>query len=163
MMFEGLKAFWRARMAAASIVLSLAVLALGLLCPATNAQTTEWTWMGGPNTTDAPGVYPASPGLSTASTANIPGSRYGAVSWTDKNGNLWLFGGQGYDSADNEGYLNDLWEFNSTAGKWAWMGGSNAVPASCSGFTGTCGQPGALRHISDVFCRKHPWRPRQRG
>jgi hypothetical protein len=142
MLFAVSKAYWGARKTVASIVLSLAVLILGFLCPAANAQTTEWTWMGGPNTTNAPGVYPASPGSSTASTTNIPGSRYGAVSWTDKNGNLWLFGGQGYDSAGNEGYLDDLWEFNSSTREWAWLGGSNTVPTSCTGFTGTCGQSG---------------------
>ncbi len=135
------KAFLGVRKTVASVVLSLAVLALGFLCPAAHAQTTEWTWMGGPDTTNAAGVYPASPGLSTASTANIPGSRYGAVSWNDKNGNLWLFGGQGYDSAGIEGYLNDLWEFNSSTGAWAWMGGSKTVP-NCTGFAGTCGSSG---------------------
>ena len=118
-----------------------------ILSPSAHAQTTaayEWTWMGGPDTTNAPGVYPASPGSSTASTTNIPGSRYGAVSWTDKNRNLWLFGGQGYDSVGNEGYLNDLWEFNSSTGEWAWLGGSNTVPPSGIGsLGGTRGEPGA--------------------
>ncbi len=125
----------------ATRVLSLAVLALGFLCPVAKAQTTEWTWMGGSDTTNTAGVYPASPGLSTASTTNVPGSRYGAVSWTDKNGNLWLFSGQGYDSAGILGYLNDLWEFNSSTGAWAWMGGSSKVP-NCAGFAGACGSSG---------------------
>ena len=35
-----------------------------------------------------------------------------AVSWTDSSGNLWLFGGDGYDADGGAGYLNDLWEFN---------------------------------------------------
>jgi hypothetical protein len=33
------------------------------------------------------------------------------VSWVDAAGNLWFFGGDGYDSTGAQGYLNDLWEF----------------------------------------------------
>jgi len=40
--------------------------------------------------------------------------------WTDLNGNLWLFGGQGFDSTGN-GTLNDLWEFKG--GQWIWQKG----------------------------------------
>jgi N-acetylneuraminic acid mutarotase len=119
------------------------------------AQTTapnEWTWMGGSDTANQPGVYPVSQGLSTASTTNIPGSRNGAVSWTDKDGNLWLFGGQGHDSAGNLGYLNDLWEFNSSTGAWAWMGGSNVVPtANCTGFANVCSGQSGVYGTSQTF------------
>ena len=31
----------------------------------------------------------------------------------DTSGNLWLFGGVGYDYSGNDGNLNDLWEFGS--------------------------------------------------
>ena len=31
--------------------------------------------------------------------------------WVDSSGNLWLFGGLGFDSNGSPGYLNDLWEF----------------------------------------------------
>jgi hypothetical protein len=47
----------------------------------------------------------------TAAAGNVPGARYPAVSWTDASGNLWLFGGWGYDSAGTSGYLNDLWMY----------------------------------------------------
>ncbi|MGD0831747.1 MAG: chitobiase/beta-hexosaminidase C-terminal domain-containing protein [Terracidiphilus sp.] len=120
----------------------LAFVGISLSAGAQTSAVNEWAWMGGPDTTDKPGVYPASPGLSTASTTNIPGSRFGAVSWTDKNGNLWLFGGEGYDSAGHEGYLNDLWKFDSSTGKWAWMGGGNTVPTGCTGSAGICGNSG---------------------
>ena len=40
-----------------------------------------------------------------------PGSRSGSISWIDSNGNLWFFGGLGYDSAGNLGDLNDLWQY----------------------------------------------------
>jgi hypothetical protein len=35
------------------------------------------------------------------------------VGWTDKYGNLWLFGGAGYDSVSGGSfaYLNNLWEY----------------------------------------------------
>jgi len=33
------------------------------------------------------------------------------VSWSDASGNLWLFGGEGFDSTGTEGTLNDLWEY----------------------------------------------------
>lgn len=107
----------------------------------------EWAWMGGcshtPDSPDCPnqGVYGT---LGVAAADNIPGSRTGAAGWTDANGNLWLFGGQGYDSAGQQGELNDLWEFNLSNNKWAWMGGSSAVICNQdnSGKTSCVGQPG---------------------
>jgi hypothetical protein len=35
------------------------------------------------------------------------------MSWVDSQGELWLFGGQGYDSTSTtgNGYLNDLWRY----------------------------------------------------
>ena len=96
-----------------------------------------------------PGVYGT---LGTPAAGNIPGDRYSAASWTDSSGNLWLFGGYGYDANGNTGYLNDLWEFNPTANEWAWMGGSSTV-----GSNG--GSLRSLRHVGNACCRKHPRRP----
>ena len=73
-----------------------------------NPSTKTWTWMSGSNTENASGVYGT---LGIASTSNVPGGRYLAVSWTDTSGNLWLFGGMGYDSTGTVGYLNDLWRY----------------------------------------------------
>lgn len=89
----------------------------------------EWAWINGlnanPSGTGNPGMYPATTG--TAATTNLPGSRnYGAVSWTDASGNLWLFGGNGNDSTPTTvGDLNDLWKYNIASGEWTWVGGSN--------------------------------------
>ena len=47
----------------------------------------------------------------TVAYTNVPGAREYAVSWRDASGNLWLFGGCGYDSTGTEGTLNDLWEY----------------------------------------------------
>jgi N-acetylneuraminic acid mutarotase len=91
----------------------------------------EWTWMGGsstvPNTTS--GGYAGKYGtIFTPSTGNLPGSRTDATTWTDSNGNLWLFGGEGLDSAGNEGSLNDLWEYNVSTREWTWISGSSTLP-----------------------------------
>jgi hypothetical protein len=82
----------------------------------------EWTWMGGSDTTDQPGTYGVQ---GVADPANAPGARYAAVSWRDLSGNLWLFGGTGYDSGGNVGVLNDLWKY--VGGQWTWVGGSNVI------------------------------------
>jgi hypothetical protein len=47
---------------------------------------------------------------------NEPGGRNSVGSWVDASGNLWLFGGNGYDSTGALGYLNDLWEYTPPAG-----------------------------------------------
>ncbi len=57
-------------------------------CGGVSSRTNPgWTWMGGSYLTGAAGVYGTK---GTASAANVPGSRYIAVSWTDSNGNLWM-------------------------------------------------------------------------
>jgi hypothetical protein len=64
--------------------------------------------MGGSQLVDQKGVYGTQ---GVAAPANIPGARWDAISWTDSSGNFWLFGGDAYDSAGNQGTLNDLWKF----------------------------------------------------
>jgi N-acetylneuraminic acid mutarotase len=82
----------------------------------------SWTWMSGANVGSQPGTY-GTQGI--ANGANVPGARVDAATWVDSSGNLWLFGGEGYDSAGRFGILNDLWEYNPSSGEWTWMGGSN--------------------------------------
>ena len=80
-----------------------------------------WTWASGSNVINQAGEYGA---LGVADAANIPGARDGSVSWIDNSGNLWLFGGNGYDwSGTVADYLNDLWRFDGT--NWTWVSGSN--------------------------------------
>ena len=86
-----------------------------------------------------PGVYGTQ---GQPSAANIPGGRLGAVSWTDKDGNFWLFGGAGLDSAETFGFLNDLWEFNPSTKEWTWVSGSNTIAAFNGGQPGIYGQQG---------------------
>ena len=92
----------------------------------------EWTWESGSIETQNTQAYFGGSRYGTqgiAATTNFPGARQNAVSWIDGSGNLWLFGGSGFDSNNNQGNLNDLWEFNPTAGTWTWISGSNTVNA----------------------------------
>jgi N-acetylneuraminic acid mutarotase len=86
--------------------------------------SSEWVWMGGPDTTNQPGGYGT---LGTAAAGNIPGARFDATTWTDNTGNFWLFGGDGYDSTGAAGRLNDLWKYSPTSGEWTWVNGANVV------------------------------------
>lgn len=99
----------------------------------------EWTWVGGANTEGASGVYGT---LGTAAAGNVPGARTFAVSWTDSGGNLWLFGGDGYDATGWYGLLSDLWEFNPTTKEWAWVSGPNSVGTNGGGASGVYGTLG---------------------
>lgn len=93
----------------------------------------QWTWMSGANIADQPGAYGTQ---GTASAGSTPGARESAVTWIDGSGNLWLFGGYGYDSVGTGGLLNDLWKYSS--GEWTWMSGSNLANQP-----GTYGMQGA--------------------
>lgn len=117
-----------------------------------NPATNEWAWMGGVSTTTSyvagqPGVYGT---LQTPAASNAPGSRADAVGWTDSKGNLWMFSGEGFDSTDTQGFLNDLWEFSTANKVWTWMGGSNSVNGVCPVLSGWCGQLGVYgtEHVS---------------
>ena len=68
---------------------------------------TNWTWISGSNTVNQVGIY-GTKGVAAA--GNVPGTREGAISWIDGSGNLWLFGGSGYGTSGEHGYLNDLWK-----------------------------------------------------
>lgn len=93
----------------------------------------NWTWVSGSTAdTQALPVY-GTKGI--PATGNTPGGRYSAVTWTDTSGNLWLFGGAGYDSTGTEGYLNDLWKFDGS--NWTWVSGPNT--ANQAGSYGTKG------------------------
>lgn len=98
----------------------------------------EWTWVSGGSTINAKGVYGT---LGTATSGNVPGSRYFSVSWTDGSGNLWLFGGYGYDSTGSPAAstyaLNDLWEFSPSSKEWTWMSGTSTVSTVAAG-AATC-------------------------
>jgi N-acetylneuraminic acid mutarotase len=95
--------------------------------------TPQWTWVGGWNSVNAPGVY----GTRSTTAVNDPGARYGATAVTDASGDLWLFGGVGYDVNGKQGPLNDLWEYDTGTSQWIWMSGAQTTGAA--GVYGTLG------------------------
>jgi hypothetical protein len=116
--------------------------------PSTNNAGTftgQWIWQGG-SSTGAPaslkGVYGTK---GTASATNLPGGRWAAATYTEYVSgvptNLWLFGGQGYDSVGNIGILGDLWKYSIAGGQWTWVAGPNT--ASPNGVYGTKGTAAA--------------------
>jgi N-acetylneuraminic acid mutarotase len=82
-----------------------------------------------------------------SSATNNPGGRIGAMHWADASGNLWMFGGYGYDSTPNQGYLNDLWKYNISTNEWTWVSGSNlwwqTANYGTQGVPSTTNMPGA--------------------
>ena len=101
----------------------------------------EWTWVGGSNGTNQAGTYGTE---GAAAAGNIPGARVYPAVWIS-SGNVFLFGGGGYDSTGiSTGYLNDLWKYSIGSGEWTWIGGSNTF-----GHGGTYGTLGtaALANI----------------
>jgi len=108
-----------------------------------NTTTKQWTWVAGSEIVNQPGVYGTQ---GVASAGNTPGARDAAVGWTDNSGNLWLFGGDAIDSSGS-GFINDLWEFNTTTKQWTWVGGSDTAnqPAvyGTQGVTSASSTPGA--------------------
>jgi N-acetylneuraminic acid mutarotase len=101
-----------------------------------NPTNKEWTWMGGSSTAGASGTYGT---LGVPSIGNVPGGRWGAVSWTDGSGNFWLFGGEGFGASNSGGVLNDLWEFSPATENWTWVSGSSN--ANAVGVYGALGVP----------------------
>jgi N-acetylneuraminic acid mutarotase len=101
-----------------------------------NPNANTWAWISGSKISNASGIYGTQ---GTSSSDNIPGARTGAVSWTDMDGNFWLFGGTGVDSQGDSGLLSDLWEYHSGSNTWVWIDGSSVRDAA--GIYGTKGSP----------------------
>jgi hypothetical protein len=101
------------------------------------SQSGEWTWMAGDSTEDSQGYFGVK---GVGSSYNIPPNLKGATSWTDKNGNFWLFGGFSNDNSGNyQLNYNTLWEFNPGTLEWTWVSGSDEC---CEfGIYGTKGFP----------------------
>ena len=125
------------------------VLASYAVVPSAKSQLAgpgEWTWISGSSTVGSTcsqiyfcgqiGVYGT---LGTPAESNNPGGRISGATWSGNTSHLWLFGGAGFDSAGNDFFLNDLWEFDPSASEWTWVGGSNLVNEA--GVYGTLGTP----------------------
>lgn len=103
-----------------------------------NTANGQWTWVSGTNLKDQVSSY-GTKGI--ASVANTPGSRRNTVSWTDLNGNLWLFGGRESYIAFDYYVYNDLWKFNPLTSEWTWVSGANVFKQGST--FGTQGVPSA--------------------
>ncbi len=99
----------------------------------------HWTWVSGSNTRLAAGEY-GTQGVGEA--GNAPGARTGAASWSDASGNLWLFGGLGWDHDGDYGRLNDLWRFDVGTSEWTWVSGSDTRNAAGEYGTQGVSEPG---------------------
>jgi len=99
-------------------------------------STSQWTWVSG--NSDAASTGGVNGTYSSLGATGTPGSRYYASSWIDSSDNLWLFGGDGYDSNNSWVDLNDLWKFDFSTSEWTWIGGSNT-----GGQSGTYGTEGS--------------------
>ena len=80
-------------------------------------------------------------------------TRYGRQMFTDAGGNLWLFGGWGYDAEGNGGEeLGDLWKLSATTKQWEWVGGKERGSLVDR-------QPRRLWRPGDACRGKHPRKP----
>jgi PKD repeat protein len=109
--------------------------------------TNEWTWMRGTTIPDDVGNF-GTRGIPAIS--NLPPARsYGAATWTDNNGDLWVFGGTG------NGGRNDLWRYNIATNIWTWMKGDsiNNQPGvyGTQGVPDTTNKPGARWETSATW------------
>ena len=110
-----------------------------------NPATNEWTWVKGSTTCCQAGVYGT---LGVPSINNTPGARsWGACSWVDNDGHLWLYGGIGYDISGGYQVLSDLWKYDIATNEWTWVYGPNSGTIAVD--YGTLGVPLSLT------CRVH--------
>jgi N-acetylneuraminic acid mutarotase len=109
---------------------------LGFLNDFWRYDGTNWTWISGSNLINQIGDYGT---ILLPAPTNIPGARVNSVNWLDDGHEFWLFGGEGYDSAGDIGYLNDLWRYDGT--NWTWISGNNL--RNQEGIYGTQGVPAA--------------------
>lgn len=114
-----------------------------------NTSTLTWTPVAGsPNAGNIGGTY-------TGATP-YPGSRWGSVTWTDKSGTFWLFGGYGYDASANVGFLNDLWKFNGTT--WTFVSGGTTNTINQNGvYSGTAYPGGREEAVGWVDASGNLW------
>jgi Galactose oxidase, central domain len=116
----------------------------------------EWTWVSGSKgATSTPGNYGTQ---GVAASTNVPGARWLSAAWSDTHGNLWLFGGEGFD-ATGDGSLGDLWEFavdpttdpgnpsTIALNQWTWIKGPDAVAQP--GIYGLAPNPAVWPHVTN--------------
>lgn len=117
-------------------------------------STNEWTWMAGESKLSTAsisggcyaGVYGT---IGKPSKSNLPGGPEYAARWTDRDGNLWMFGGSGCDSTGTSGALSDLWMFNPSIKEWTWVNGGKIADGAPA--YGTEGTPSTSKNPGDRY------------
>jgi hypothetical protein len=98
-----------------------------------NFDTKNWVWMKETGT----GYPESSYGIQgLEDEANSPGERWNGVTWVDQYNNLWLMGGTAYHTT-----LDELWRFNTTTLKWAWVRGNESTSYGIMGVTSPANMP----------------------
>lgn len=106
-----------------------------------NVSLGQWAWISGSNVANGAAVYGT---MGVPSIVNTPGVRaFGTMTWTDNNGNLWLFGGSTNDANGLNQLHNELWRFNPSTLEWTWVRGYTTEALSM-GTYGTQGVPSPL-------------------
>jgi Galactose oxidase, central domain/Secretion system C-terminal sorting domain len=78
-----------------------------------------WMWTGGIKTNNYIGNF-GTKGI--ASSSNLPPGLYEASEWQDKHGNVWFYGGDYFNGADN--LWDNLWQYNLYSKHWTWIFGT---------------------------------------
>lgn len=121
-----------------------------------------WTWMNGPmHVMDQNGEWGTQ---GVPSPNNYPSARtFGPNCWTDNNGDLWLYGGFGFDAFNAQGGLADLWKYSIATNEWTWVSGPNTVGQlpvyGTRGVAAPANTPGARSEIKSgwVDDNNHLW------
>src|SRR6266550_1018590 len=88
----------------------------------------DWSWFDGSSSADQKGTFTTPTPAPPTFDMDSPGGRKYPATWTDSNGNLWLFGGfgltfsAGFTPPATE--LNDMWVFTGTQN---YFGGYNSI------------------------------------
>lgn len=79
-----------------------------------NRDSKTFTFIDGSNSTDAAGIQP-----------NKPTPRDSPNSWVDNTGNLYIYGGNGFNRTGTAtGNLADFWVYNVSGSGWRYITGS---------------------------------------
>ena len=81
----------------------------------TNGQTPTYRWVSGSNETQE----------ESNTVLTEPGPRQGGSTFTDPEGNFWLYGGYGFDEDRQFGNLDDLWKYDTQTKTWSWVAGGD--------------------------------------
>jgi N-acetylneuraminic acid mutarotase len=92
-----------------------------------SSSTKLWAWMAGSSSMSCFFNSLNEKVCDQPATSSSPGGREGAVTWTDSQGNLWLFGGFSSDYLGTPGNFNDFWEYSTSSNAWTFMGGASQI------------------------------------